>query len=78
MEEFLRNRHAAEASMEMDDESQSEACSRLNKGYGGAARSQKIRSMHDDPVNFHIHNIERRLNKANEKRQEQMSHQLQK
>ena len=56
----------------MDDESQSEACSRLAKG-NGAARSQNIRSMHDDPVKYLIHNIERRLNKANEKRQEHIS-----
>ena len=37
------------------------------------SKSQNIRSMHDDTVKFQIYNIERKIHKANEKRQEKIS-----
>lgn len=63
----------------MEDEIQSEICSRMNKGNGVTRSQNNIRSSHnDDSVKFQIYNIERKINKANEKRQEQMSSHLQK
>lgn len=60
----------------MEEEANSEIMSRMNKN-NQATRSQNIRGLHDDSVKFQIYNIERKINKANEKRQEQMSNNLQ-
>ena len=53
----------------MEEEANSEIMSRMNKN-NQATRSQNIRGLHDDSVKFQIYNIERKINKANEKRQE--------
>jgi hypothetical protein len=43
-----------------------------------ASRSQNIKGLSDDAVKFQIYNIERKINRANEKRQDYLSHHLEK
>jgi hypothetical protein len=72
VEEFLRLRHNRDTSLNQEEDALSDGGSKGRIAAG--TRSQA----NDEAVKYQIRDIERRINRANEKRLEAMSHHLEK
>jgi hypothetical protein len=72
VEEFMKQRLLNDHSLNMDDRKDDEV-SHSKKNILQMSKSQNIRSLHDETVKYQMHNIERKIHRANEKRLEKIT-----